>query len=243
MSNQGQVNVNVGPDGSNRNQNQLLLLGGIGLALVVVGLLFFLLRPGSDGQASLRPTPTVAAGIISTQDTGTTPEVGQQATLSVGEGQPSPTAAPTQPSMPESTPTELPTPAVAEPTRTATALEQQIIDALRASQAGPNIRAVRENGPDILEIDFNIPRGDSQLQTKVNAQLQVRHILVTLQALPLDLGRVTISGYYDLPGQPNAVPVKLDYLSDVIKETEWATMPSVEIYGQADLQAVDDDFK
>lgn len=243
MSNQGQVNVNVGPDGPNRNSNQVLLLGGIGVALVVVGLLFFLLRPGPTGQATPTPAPTGVAGVTGTPEIGSTPGVGQQATAPADDGQPGPTEAPTSPPTPEATPTVLATATVAEPTRTATASEQRIMDALRGTPAGPNIRAVRENPPDILEVDFNIPRGESQLQTSVAAQMQVRHILIALQALPVEAGRVTISGYYDLPGEPNAVPVKVDYLSDVIKASEWATMPSPEVYGLAELQAVDDEFK
>jgi pyruvate/2-oxoglutarate dehydrogenase complex dihydrolipoamide acyltransferase (E2) component len=266
MSNQGQgqVNVNTGSDNPNRNQNQALILGGIAVALLVIGLIFFIARPGSGGNTAGTPSPTnVPAGVTTLPGTGTTPDAGQ-ATLPAPTEQAAPTeAAPTEPatteaattepattepattvptteSTPESTPAEQPTTAVSPD---AGPLDQQVAAVLQASPIGTGITDVRQNGPDILEIDFTIPQSASLPEAGAAARTQVRAILLALSVLPVDLGRVTLTGFYDLPGQPGATPVKLDYLSAVIKSTDWTTLPDEQLYQVADVQAIKDEFK
>lgn len=253
MSNQGQgqVNVNTGPDDPNRNQNQMLILAGVVVALLVIGLIFFLVRPGSGGTTAGTPVPTnPAAGVTTMPGTGTTPAA-TEATLPPSNGQASPTeAATTAPAeaettapTAESTPAELPTAAATPQPGNDGSLEQQVQAALQASPIGTGITAVRMNGPDILEIDFTIPQSSSLPEAGAAAKGEVRAILLALSVLPVDLGRVTLTGFYDLPGQPGATPVKLDYLSDVIKSTDWTSVSDDQLYQLSDVQAVKDEFK
>lgn len=256
MSNQGQgqVNVNTGPDDPNRNQNQMLILAGVVVALLVIGLIFFLVRPGSGGTTAGTPVPTnPAAGVTTMPGAGTTPAATEatEATLPPTDGQTSPTeAATTAPTEAETTaPTTESTPAE-QPTAAATpqpgndgSLEQQVQAALQASPIGTGITAVRMNGPDILEIDFTIPQSSSLPEAGAAAKGEVRAILLALSVLPVDLGRVTLTGFYDLPGQPGATPVKLDYLSDVIKSTDWTSVSDDQLYQLSDVQAIKDEFK
>jgi hypothetical protein len=116
-------------------------------------------------------------------------------------------------------------------------------DALQASPLGTGITDVRQNGPDILEIDFTIPPSSSLPEAGAAAKGEVRAILLALSVLPVQLGRVTLTGFYDLPGQPGATPVKLDYLSDVIKSTDWTTISDDQLYQVSDVQAIKDEFK
>jgi hypothetical protein len=269
MSNQGQgqVNVNTGPDNPNRNQNQMLILAGVVVALLVIGLIFFLVRPGSGGTTAGTPVPTnPAAGVTTVPGTGTTPSA-TEATLPTSDGQASPTeaettapteavtTAPTEAetaasteaatSAPtaESTPAEQPTAAATPQPGNAGSLEQQVQAALQASPIGTGITAVRMNGPDILEVDFTIPQSSSLPEAGAAAKAEVRAILLALSVLPTDLGRVTLTGSYDLPGQPGATPVKLDYLSEVIKSTDWTTISDDQLYQLSDVQAIKDEFK
>ncbi|HEX8219653.1 MAG TPA: hypothetical protein VF914_10645 [Chloroflexia bacterium] len=237
MSNQGQgqVNINTGPDNPNRNQNQMLILGGVVVALLVIGLIFFLARPGSGGTTAGTPSPTnPVAGVTTAPGTGTTPAA-VEATLPPSNGQAGPTS--------ESTPAELPTAALSPTPGNAAALEQPVRDALQASPIGTGITDVRQNGPDILEIDFTIPQSSSLPEAGAAAKGEVRAILLALSVLPMPLGRVTLTGFYDLPGQPGATPVKLDYLSDVIKSTDWTTISDDQLYQVSDVQAIKDEFK
>ena len=261
MSNQGQgqVNVNTGPDNPNRNPNQALLLGGVAVALLVIGLIFFLARPGPGGTTAGTPSPTNApAGVTTLPGTGTTPDAGQATPAPTEQAAPTEAAA-TEPATteaatteaattepaatiptPESTPAEQPTTAVSPD---AGPLDQQVAAALQASPIGTGIIDVRQNGPDILEIDFTIPQSASLPEAGAAAKVQVRAILLALSVLPVDLGRVTLTGFYDLPGQPGATPVKLDYLSAVIKSTDWTTLPDDQLYQVSDVQAIKDEFK
>ncbi len=233
MSNQGQVNVNTGPGGPDRNQDLPQILGGVAVALLVIGFIFFLVGPGATGPGPV--TPTAAEGEA-------TPGPGQ-APLPPGTGQAGPTDAPAPASTPESTPAELPTAAVSPAAGNAGPLDQQVTAALQAVPVGTAVTGVRPNGPDILEIDFTIPQSASLQEAGAAAKGQVRAILSALRSLPGDLGRVTLSGFYDLPGQPDSVPVKLDYLSDVIKSTDWAALPEDQLYALADVQAVKEEFR
>jgi hypothetical protein len=236
-----QVNVNTGPDDPRRNQ--MLMLGAVVFGILLIILIYFLVRPGSGSTANVTATPTGAAARVATlPETGTTPGVGQ-ATVPPGNGEAGPTEAATAAATPESTPAELPTAAASPPAGDAGPVVQQVETLLQATSAETGILDVRQNGPDILEIDFKIPQSGSVPEAAEAAKGQVRTILAALSALPVDLGRVTLSGFYDLPGQPNSVPVKLDYLSDTIKTQQWASMSSEAIYSLSDVQAIKDEFK
>jgi type IV pilus biogenesis protein CpaD/CtpE len=141
---------------------------------------------------------------------------------------------------PTSTTLAVVTSPTAEPTRDTS--EDQIFKALSAASGAGKVTAVRYDGQRVLEVDFKVPPQSDVPHAAQAARDEVRALLTALEQLQQPFVHATISGFYDLPDQADAIPVKVDYLADVVKATDWANLPDAQLYDKADIKIVSQDF-